>query len=355
MTTPTPAPTPQPGTVTATATTSPPPNAPAPAWPLSSQLVPLALVGVLFAGAVLWYGHGWWPGPPPNDNGPDHLERWASRTFLTSGRGILWTLLIVVECAAWFVIVPLFGSKYPDAPSDPPLTGTNYYLRGAGRAVAYVAIFVVLICPMFYPYLFVDETLSSLSPLRFHGEKMLVLILPAALAATCVIARLREIERATPNVSKRNATQSDVETLNNANGSLRHALAALALMLSLNVFATAALLHAINPRMSEVQRATFGTEMVLAFGGAYTVIAIAFYLPVFFTLSDAQTTAARKLAVQECAAEKSTGDLVKRREAESKWGTALGLERDWVASLQAGFGLLAPMFAALVSLLLPSK
>lgn len=332
-----------------------PDGTPTTGWPLSSQLVPVAFLGVLFAGAVLWYGHGWWLGPPPNDNGEEHLERWTSRTFLTSGRGLLWSSLIVVECAVWFALIAVsFGSKNL-APKDNFASPGEMVRMWFLRVVAYSLLFFALIAPLFYPDVFVEQGVSQLSPLRFHGQKMLALIVPAALAATCVVARIRDVERATPRILHETDLQYLVTKLGDANSNLRHALAALALMLSLNVFATAALLHALHPLMSDAQRVAFGTEMVLAFGGAYTVIAIAFYLPVYFTLSEAQAAAARTLAEKECPDTGTVAGLVAWREAESKWVAALGLERDWVASLQAGFGLLAPMFAALVSLLLPSK
>ncbi|MBN9120990.1 MAG: hypothetical protein J0I06_17875 [Planctomycetes bacterium] len=111
--------------------------------------------------------------------------------------------------------------------------------------------------------------------------------------------------------------------------------------------------EAAKGAVQEAQKALLPMEMVLAFGGAYTFLAIAFYAPVYFTLTWAGEEIADDAAKEMKNAEGTPAEVLDRLDAREKWGKVLGLESDWLKSLQAGLVLLSPFFAALVSVLLP--
>jgi hypothetical protein len=318
---------------------------------LCDQLVPLAAIGFLYATAVIWYGHRWF-----------HLhvvhidETCAARSqaFLTSGKSVLWFLLVAVESAVWFAV----AAAYSRAEPEPEVTTTKeWFTRWPPRIIRYVLVVTCFFLPLLYSNLFTSLTVSEISPLIWHGQKMLWLAVPAVTAVVCVIARLRDIEHAavellTGDIPTRVAIYLDRQER------LRVALGVLGLMLSLNVLTTGALRNTLSDVLKAPDRqGLFDVEMVLAFGGAYTFLVIAFYAPVYFSLTSAGRTISYDAANPPPPVTPATppAELLTRLESQDKWDKALGLERDWLKSLQAGLVLLSPFFAALVSLLLPSN
>jgi hypothetical protein len=185
---------------------------------------------------------------------------------------------------------------------------------------------------------------------------MLWLAVPAVTAVVCVIARLRDTEHATARLATVYDLSARVATFLELQERLRFALGVLGLMLSLNVLTTGALRNALMYDLHKTPDGLwlFNMELVLAFGGAYTFLVIAFYAPVYFALCRAGEAIVADATKAPAPATKPD-DILERLDARDKWEKALGLERDWLKSLQAGLVLLSPFFAALVSLLLPAS
>jgi hypothetical protein len=317
---------------------------------LSGQLVPLALLGAVYATVVIWYGHqGFDLGLVPVDPG----ARQKSHTFLTKGKSVLWSVLLVVESAVWFAVAAVYARPDPE-----PATATRgqWLGRWVPRVLGYAAIVIAFCLPLLYSNLFAAESVSDVSPLLWHGSKMLWLAVPAVTAVVCVIARLRDTERAAARLANGAELAARVATFLALQERLRFALGVLGLMLSLNVLTTGALRNALMYELHKTPDGLwlFNMELVLAFGGAYTFLVIAFYAPVYFALSRAGEAIVDDAA--KPAAPATTPDAVlEQLDERDKWETALGLERDWLKSLQAGLVLLSPFFAALAALLLPAS
>jgi hypothetical protein len=325
---------------------------------LSTQLVPVALFGFAYAIGVIWYGlKGFHLGFLLCFPQVDGTCAAKGQAFLVSGKGMLWLLLLAVESAVWFVVIAAYVT--PEADTEHK-SGLDWWVRWVARVVVYALIVGVFILPMLYTALSPSGTISDLSPLIWHGEKMLVwMAAPAVAAVVCVIARLRDVEAAAKEKIEEAGTPTNpiskrVKTYLDYQDRLRFALGVLGLMLSLNVLTTGALRNALQDPDG---KGPFGVEMVLAFGGAYTFLVIAFYAPIYMALSNAGhklvDDAAKATATTPPAAT-TTAQMYAHLQEREKWDKVLGLERDWLKSLQAGLVLLSPFFAALVSLLLPS-
>ncbi len=312
------------------------------ALPLSGQLVPLAVLGFAFAAAVIWYGHGQFH---MHWQAIDAGRAERSQTFLTTGAGSLWTLLVGVESAVWFAVV----AAYARIAAEPDAAGAWAWLRRwAPRAGGYALILVGFFLPLLYSNLFTTQTISDVSPLMWHGQRMVWLAVPAVVAVTCAIARLRDVEAAARN------TAGDFRTraggFRQQQERFRLAVGVLGLMLSLNVLATGALRNAIQTD----DKGPLTLEMVLAFGGIYTFLVIAFCAPVYFTLDGAGRELAAAAGRGSDAEPPAPAVVLKELETAEKWTKALDLQGDWLKALQTGLVLLSPFFAALVTLLLPS-
>jgi hypothetical protein len=152
---------------------------------------------------------------------------------------------------------------------------------------------------------------------------------------------------------------------------VRSSLAVLGLMLSLNVLATGALRHALNAAPSDnlaleavasgaaaatapAKKEVLPLELVLAFGGAYTFLVMLLSVPVYYRLIEAGTALVRAAVPLEVN-EKDPKVLVERLETREKAEKVIGLDRNWIATVQTAFVALSPLLASLLSVLLPSK
>ncbi|MBN9121007.1 MAG: hypothetical protein J0I06_17960 [Planctomycetes bacterium] len=217
--------------------------------------MPLALIGFGYAALVIWWGHGVLLfldengrlQPPRFSNQSDASKQ--SQEFLSHGKAVLWFVMLGVESAAWLVIIVAFfrpiGDKTPSHPGTndpaPAPGGLGVWLA---RVVGYALIVLAVISPVLYSYLFASKTISGISPLLWHGEKMVWLLVPAVVAVTCVVARLRDVEHEASGL-KGLTLRERVANYFGHQRQLRLALGAFGLMLSLNVFATGALRNAL--------------------------------------------------------------------------------------------------------------
>ena len=318
---------------------------------LSGQLVPVAALGFAYAAAVVWYGHGWFH-LHLEPIGAEQAAR--SQAFLTKGKTVLWFLLLGIESAVWFTVAAAYARPAPDATEPASATAREWIARWPPRIAGYALIVVAFFLPLLYSNLFVSLTVSDVSPLLWHGAKMIWLAVPAVTAVVCVIARLRDVEHSIASL-RAGTVLARIESYLAGQDRLRFALGVLGLMLSLNVLTTGALRNAL---MFDLHQAhdiwLFEMELVLAFGGAYTFLVVAFYAPVYFALGDAGSAIADAAATEVRPSKTTTAELDQWMTERRKWAQALGLEQDWLKSAQAGLVLLSPFFAALVSLLLPS-
>ncbi len=318
---------------------------------LSGQVVPVAALGFAYAAAVVWYGHGWFH----LHLEPIDAEKAArSQAFLTRGKTVLWFLLLGIESAVWFTVAAAYARPAPDVIERPATTAREWIARWPPRVAGYALIVVVFFLPLLYSNLFVSLTVSDVSPLLWHGPKMIWIAVPAVTAVVCVIARLRDVEHTVANL-RAGTVPERVAAYLVGQDRLRFALGVLGLMLSLNVLTTGALRNALMFDLHQGHDIwLFEMELVLAFGGAYTFLVVAFYAPVYFALSGAGAAIADAAATAGRPAKTTTAELDLWMTERKKWERALGLEQDWLKSAQAGLVLLSPFFAALVSLLLPS-
>jgi hypothetical protein len=303
----------------------------------------LAVVG-LAAAAALTFGDMLWSG------WPDDAQKFVGR-----GEAILWLALVFAQFGLW---LGLQGPAWALASS---------VSAGERWRTSIPGLLALAMCLGLVVYL--GSTIELAYPLPRHDVKLailtaagLVAIVPGVLTlwraqrlASTQRARLGQPgwEAALAAAVERAPDTHPVIALERLREVVDTALIMLGLMLGAAVLSVAAFRNAVMswyPPVAEGARSPFPTEYVFFYGGAFTVLLALLYVP---ALAGVRALCMRALDVL-IPIDRNSTDWEDKLEERKRVEADLKLDVSIQSSLTSGIGILAPLLAGGLGLLLPS-